>query len=334
MLCGGDFSLNDKAAANLLEQYGVQASRILKGRGCILCETEQGLCALKEYTGREEKLALMDELQGMASDIVKTDTLVRNKDGGFMVRDIDGSCYILKRQIDGRECSCRDKDDILKAFATLANLHLKLSGVQPDYDMAVPFFGDELEKHTRECRRVKNYLSRLKKKTDFERRLLREYDYFLNKAEAVTELARSESKREYEAYVNSNGLYCHGDYQYHNIVFAKRGINAVGVVNFEHFSHDAGVRDFYLLFRKISEKNDWSMRMGEEMLNAYQSKRQFTPIEWRALRLRLAYPEKFWKIINFYYNSRKSWVSGRNYEKLETLLRLERPKEQMLERLF
>ncbi len=323
--------MNDKAAANLLEQYGVQASRVLKGRGCILCETDQGLCALKEYTGREEKLALMDKLQEIASDIVKTDTFVRNRDGGFTAKDIDGSCYILKRQIDGRECNCRDKDDILKAFATLAGLHMRMSGVQSDYVMPVPFLCDELEKHTRECRRVKNYLTRLNTKTDFERRLLQEYDYFLNKAEEVTKLARSESKQEYEAYVNSNGLYCHGDFQYHNVIFTKKGI---GVVNFEHFSHDAGVRDFYLLFRKISEKNDWSMRMGEEMLDAYQSRRQLTPIELRTLRLRLAYPEKFWKIINFYYNSRKSWVSGRNYEKLETLISLERSKEQMIEKLF
>ena len=46
------------------------------------------------------------------------------------------------------------------------------------------------------------------------------------------------------------------------------------------------------------------------------------------------YPEKFWKIINFYYNSRKSWVSGRNYEKLESLINQERQKEKLIEKLF
>lgn len=70
------------------------------------------------------------------------------------------------------------------------------------------------------------------------------------------------------------------------------------------------------------------------MLDAYQNKRRLTPIEWRSLQLRLMYPEKFWKIINFYYNSRKSWVSGRNYEKLESLINQERQKEKLIEKLF
>lgn len=30
----------------------------------------------------------------------------------------------------------------------------------------------------------------------------------------------------------------------------------------------------------------------------------------------LLYPEKYWKLVNFYYNSRKSWMSSKNLEKL------------------
>ena len=37
----------------------------------------------------------------------------------------------------------------------------------------------------------------------------------------VTRRAKEESRAEYEAYVNSNGLYCHGDYQYHNVLFGR-----------------------------------------------------------------------------------------------------------------
>ena len=40
---------------------------------------------------------------------------------------------------------------------------------------------------------------------------------------------------------------------------------------------------------------------------------------YRYLRLRLWYPEKFWKLANQYYNSRKSCISWKNAEKLEKL---------------
>ena len=43
---------------------------------------------------------------------------------------------------------------------------------------------------------------------------------------------------------------------------------------------------------------------------------------------------KFWKIINFYYNSRKSWMPNRNYEKLESLIRQEQNKEKLVHKLF
>ena len=52
------------------------------------------------------------------------------------------------------------------------------------------------------------------------------------------------------------------------------------------------------------------------------------------LAIRLAYPEKFWKIANRYYNSHKAWLSGRNIEKLEKVVAQEDAREQFLQMLF
>ena len=59
----------------------------------------------------------------------------------------------------------------------------------------------------------------------------------------------------------------------------------------------------YLFMRKILEKNNWSIKLGEDMLNAYDSVKQITKNELETLSLMLLYPEKFWKITNYYYNS-------------------------------
>lgn len=328
--------MNDKAV-NVLEQYDVTINRTFKGRGTIICDTQQGMRVLKEYRGRTEKLELLYQLQGRLNDSLRTDTLIRNREGALFVKDIDNSIYILEEQVEGKECSYKCEEDIVKAFGAMAKLHLKfmIPASEHTYTMPVFFYADEMEKHTMECRRVKNYLKKLRSKTDFERALLQEYDYFLDMAVDVTRRAKEESRAEYEAYVNSNGLYCHGDYQYHNVVFGKGSGGAyTGIINLEHFAHDSGARDFYLLFRKISEKCDWSAEMAQSMLDAYQNRRVFPPIEWRSLCLRLAYPEKFWKIVNFYYNSRKSWMPNRNYDKLESLVRQEENKEKLLNKFF
>ena len=279
----------------------------------------------------------MYQLQGKLKDSLRTDMLIRTKEGALFVKDIDNSVYILEEQVDGKECSYKNEEDIVKACGAMAKLHLKFMTPQSEKICLMPvfFYADEMERHTVECKRVRNYLRKLHNKTEFERALLKEYDYFLEKAVDVTRRAREESQAEYEAYVNSNGLYCHGDYQYHNVIFGKGNGGAyTGIVNLEHFAHDAGARDFYLLFRKISEKCDWSLDMAQSMLDAYQNRRVFPPIEWRSLCLRLAYPEKFWKIINFYYNSRKSWMPNRNYDKLESLIHQEKNREKLLNKFF
>lgn len=328
--------MNDKAV-NVLEQYDMTVSRTFKGRGTIICDTDQGMRVLKEYRGRTEKLELLYQLQGKLKDSLRTDMLIRTKEGALFVKDIDNSVYILEEQVDGKECSYKNEEDIVKACGAMAKLHLKFMTPQSEKICLMPvfFYADEMERHTVECKRVRNYLRKLHNKTEFERALLKEYDYFLEKAVDVTRRAREESQAEYEAYVNSNGLYCHGDYQYHNVIFGKGNGGAyTGIVNLEHFAHDAGARDFYLLFRKISEKCDWSLDMAQSMLDAYQNRRVFPPIEWRSLCLRLAYPEKFWKIINFYYNSRKSWMPNRNYDKLESLIRQEKNREKLLNKFF
>ncbi len=328
--------MNDKAV-NVLEQYDMTVSRTFKGRGTIICDTDQGMRVLKEYRGRTEKLELLYQLQGKLKDSLRTDMLIRTKEGALFVKDIDNSVYILEEQVDGKECSYKNEEDIVKACGAMAKLHLKFMTPQSEKICLMPvfFYADEMERHTVECKRVRNYLRKLHNKTEFERALLKEYDYFLEKAVDVTRRAREESQAEYEAYVNSNGLYCHGDYQYHNVIFGKGNSGAyTGIVNLEHFAHDAGARDFYLLFRKISEKCDWSLDMAQSMLDAYQNRRVFPPIEWRSLCLRLAYPEKFWKIINFYYNSRKSWMPNRNYDKLESLIHQEKNREKLLNKFF
>lgn len=57
-----------------------------------------------------------------------------------------------------------------------------------------------------------------------------------------------------------------------------------------------------------------------------------------ALRMRIACScitglpilEKFWKIVNFYYNNGKAWIPGRNREKLENLLKQEAEKKNFM----
>ena len=70
------------------------------------------------------------------------------------------------------------------------------------------------------------------------------------------------------------------------------------------------------------------------LIESYNKVKTLTKRDLGQLYYRLAYPEKFWKIVNFYYNTGKAWIPGKNMEKIEKLFAQERDKQLFLENIF
>ena len=56
------------------------------------------------------------------------------------------------------------------------------------------------------------------------------------------------------------------------------------------------------------------------IIEAYSEVRPVSDDDMKLLRINFLYPEKFWKVINFYNNSNKSWIPRKSIEKLEGVL--------------
>ena len=52
------------------------------------------------------------------------------------------------------------------------------------------------------------------------------------------------------------------------------------------------------------------------------------------MAVRLAYPEKFWKVANSYYHSNKAWIPEKSVEKLQISIAQTEKKNQFLKDLF
>ncbi len=313
--------MNDRAVA-LLEQYDVEVLRTRKGRGAILCDTNRGCLILKEYTGNEERIRIQDQLLRHIHEqgTVAVEAILPNKEGGLYVRDGDGSMYVLKTYCEGRECNIYEKSECMEAVRLLARLH-KCSVLPEGTEGLPPVIPPEkeYEKRNRELKKVRKYLQKRSQKTWFEISLLDTYSLFLEQAQSVTEDWRHYRERfSPETDGESSRTYCHGDYQYHNLLRSEEGWF---LINFEKCLPDDPIRDLYLLMRKLLEKSNWSIPLGKELMATYEAERPISAISRIDLYYRLAYPEKFWKIVNFYYNSSKSWIPERNREKLERLVR-------------
>ena len=177
---------------------------------------------------------------------------------------------------------------------------------------------------------MKTYIIDKKQKNEFEVRFLNVYDRFYSQAmEATKQL----SNLDFDSIMKSsmeNGTVAHGSYTYHNIIVTSKGIFTT---NFDKADVGLQVFDLYYFMRKVMEKNNWDIMLSNLILEEYLGSNSLSDNELKLLYILMLYPEKFWKITNYYYNGKKSWISGRTIQKLTCIQQQEDMKNLFLQNL-
>lgn len=325
--------MNDRAVS-VLENYEFEVIRTQKGRNAILFETSQGWMILKEYRGPAARLETLEKLLDEVAEngFSKAEKLIRNKEGAFLCRDQEQTPYIVKTWPGGRECSLKDGQECREAVATLARLHraMRLPQLAAESGLTATGLLPEYEKRNRELKKVRRFLREKGQKTAFEIYLQQNFDPFLEEALAVTEQVKSYGALLGAESVMEAGSFCHGEFSHHNLL----GQNGFSVINFEKYALDSQMRDLYLFLRKLLEKTNWSAPLARGLMDVYNREKKLTAQDTLQLYYRFAYPEKFWKIVNFYFNNGKAWIPGRNMEKFEKLMCQNPAKKAFLEQTF
>lgn len=316
-----------------LEQYDLTVLRSGKGREAMLCETNRGLMLLKEYSGTEERIEaeawLLDRL---SEKNVKADSYVRNKDGKVITTTADNKRYYLKNWPEGQEIDIKSAAGIDLAVKTLAILHMKMNEVTVPEEIVFTqgrSFEEDIRRHHKELKHIRGFIRSKRRKSDFELKVLECFDLFYEQGERTLEYIISEDCFEgakIQGKQNVNTL-CHGNFNQHNILVNGKG---AFVTNFERVAYNNQITDLYLFMRKCMEKQNWNSELGMHMLREYNKVKPMTPGEKRVLYILFLYPEKFWKIVNHYYNGNKSWISQKSIVKLQSLVELELKRQSFL----
>lgn len=103
------------------------------------------------------------------------------------------------------------------------------------------------------------------------------------------------------------------------LCYMRKMPESTAVTNFDKWGFDVQMADLYQFMRKILEKQDWDISLGKSMIQAYEEIRPISKMEKENLKIRFAYPEKYWKLANYYYTHNKAWISKKNLEKLNRL---------------
>lgn len=327
----------NERSLEVLSQYDLTVEKTARGRGAYLVWTDKGFFELFEYSGTEGRLKyeaeLLDYIQEAGFD--RVDIICRTKEDALYSQDEAGTKYVLKRWYEGRECDVKKNADIVAAVQTLACLHLStecvrresIRDIAPDGGSLV----DEYRRHNRELLRVRNFIRKRNRKTQFEYDVLAHFDEYYGYANEAFERMGQSAFAEMEKKASEMCSICHGTYNYHNLIISGSNI---AVVNFNHSTKGLQVRDLYFFLRKVMEKYDWNVQLGSQIIERYNMVKPISGEEMQILEVMLSYPEKFWKVLNQYNNSNKSWIPDKNIEKLKAVYRQQELKKSFIERIF
>ena len=70
------------------------------------------------------------------------------------------------------------------------------------------------------------------------------------------------------------------------------------------------------------------------MLREYDKVNALSSGDIKILGAMFAYPEKFWKILNYYFNANKAWIPNKNMEKLKLAVKQNRMRREFVRTLY
>lgn len=326
----------------IVETYELDVRNIRKGRGSWIVETNQGLKLLKEYKGSVKRLefeeAVLNSLKNAGA--LRADQYVRNKEGELLSTAEDGSRYIVKDWFSDRECDLKDEKEIAVAVRQIAELHKALRTVEMQEEwnlksMISPPLYEAMEKHNREFRKARSFIRGKRKKNEFELTVIGSYDRFYQQAleacRGMKEIFFKGGEEVWETPMRDRYFICHGELNQHHILM---GDSYVAVTEFNKMHLGIQVEDLYYFMRKVMEKHDWNPVLGTAMLETYEQVLPMSKMERECLYYLFLYPEKYWKQINFYYNTNKAWIPARQTEKVRKLERQQEEKMKFMTQIF
>ena len=322
----------------ILSQYEMEIKEVMKGRGAFICNTSKGKKLLTPFRGSKEKgMMLWIFLKELKERGFEVEQIERNMASEAVTEDeYTQERFLLKDYVDGVEISASKLEEMKEAVRMLAIYHnvseqlleekeadeglrtavLWLSGNATENDK-------NWQRHYRELIKVRNYIRNRKKKTEFEQIYMKHFEHNRKTAETSLEILQEEFDPP------ARSVICHGDFNQHNVLLSN---GKYRIVHFENIQYNWAMTDLATFIRKMLEKNDWSDSIGLELISEYDRYRPMTVAEERQLYGLLLFPEKFWKVTNHYMNSRKTWISERDIDKLKRVIEQEEKRLNFLDK--
>ncbi|HOM02661.1 MAG TPA: CotS family spore coat protein [Acetivibrio sp.] len=289
----------------LSRMYDFNIDKIYPLKNYYIIETSEGKKVLKNINCSPERIMFVHGAKEHLynNGFKNIDRYVCNK-AKSPVLSINGELYTVSDAVEGRECDFNSREDVIRASKMLAMLHKASKGyIPPQNSIARDDLGklpEYFNKRLEEIKRTKKMAQRERGKFDY---LILEYiDYFYELGENALERIHNSMYFDVVKKSREDRLFCHHDYTHCNIICKD---TETSVINFEYCSFELKVYDVANLLRRKMRKCNWDIDEAMVIIDAYTSIEPISKDEFEILKIMLQFPQKFWRVVNRHYNSRR-----------------------------
>lgn len=300
--------------------YGIRIFSVKPNRAGHILDTDKGKKYLRPCQCSENRILYVHDAKChlVSNGFTTLETYMTALNGNPYI-DIDGQLYTVSSYIDGRECEFSDDNDTFRASVALSAMHKAGKGYKPSPGITVP---SELGRLPESLSKRYDEIIRMRRKAERERNT---FDYiYLSCVDKFIAMAE-ESLRllqgiEYPRLVKKTlmeGVICHHDYSYQNILMKG---NTTYITGFESCMEEVRIYDLVNLIRRKMRKCNWDPEKAAMVIKAYSQTEPISSDEIVVMKAMLLFPQKFWRIANRYYNSRRSWAQKNFTRMLEDVI--------------
>lgn len=308
--------MNLNEAKHVAEQFGLNGQcNVVKDSAIVW--TDSGYKCIKKIGYCVERLMFIHEVKEhlIKNGFYFVDRFLILSNNNLYVAYNDG-IYVLTEWINGRECNFSDLVNVKIASQRLAQLHYCSMGFSPSEGVIVR---NELGKLPTVLKRRSEELLKLKKiarnrKNKFDHLYMQNADFFIERS--------INSLKIIDSYIYANLIekaqrdkgICHKDYSYYNLVFNEQ--DELYVTNFDYCCYEIKVYDLASFLRKVMNEHKWNVEIAINVIDWYNTVNKIDEDEMQVIFALMEFPQRFWRIVNRFYNSRRTCPETELYNKL------------------
>ncbi|HOJ10863.1 MAG TPA: CotS family spore coat protein [Clostridiales bacterium] len=304
----------------IVSKYGLKIKSSIPFREGFILATSKGRFLCKETRMKAGRILFVHSAKEhlVNNGFKNLDRYLCTQEGEPYVIN-NGKCYIVSYIIEGKECDFENRNDVKRASNLLACMHAASKGYIPP---AGSLIRDDVGKtpslfckRLKEIKRMEKIASRRKSNFDYIYAAYSNYFYEVGKDALDYILSPI-----YDKLVNETRLekiFCHNDLTYSNLILND---NRDSLINFDFCCYDLKVYDLANLIRRRMRRCNWDIREAKVITDEYNSVNKLTPEDFYVMKIMLQFPQKFWRVANKYYNSRRSWAERALTDRLEDVI--------------